>query len=167
MLFKVTGCAVALVIGAQVTYAQQRRGEASAGVPKVGVVQSIGCVERRSGNGPGGRGPRSEIDTWWLIRAAEAKATETTFFNATDVEEAKSVALGTNAYQLIGVADFLDAEGLLQEGQRSQFTTRETANASGQLREGRKVAVKGLFIDAGGQTRINLTQVISVSDTCQ
>ena len=78
-----------------------------------------------------------------------------------------TLSLGSNAYQLIGVADFLDKDGLLQEGQRSQFTTRDTANASGQLRAGRKVIVKGLLIDADGQRRINLTQVVSVSDTCQ
>lgn len=153
----VTVVVVSLVVGVQVTHAHQRRGEGPAGVPKVGVVQSIGCAERKSGNPA----------TWWLTRAAEAKPTDTTFFNATEVEEAKNFALATNVYQLIGVADFLDREGLLQESQRSQFTTRETANASGQLREGRKVVVKGLFIDAAGQKRINLTQVISVSDTCQ
>ena len=149
--------AVALTLCAQAAQAQQRRGEASAGTPKVGVVQSIGCAERRNGSPA----------TWWLTRAAEPTATETTFFNAAEVEQARQLALAANAYQLIGVADFLDNEGLLQDAQRSQFTTRESANGSGQLRTGRKVVVKGLFIDAGGQKRINLTQVISVADTCQ
>ena len=138
-------------------HALQRRGQAG-GTPKVGVIQSIGCSETKGAN----------PTTWWLTHAAEAKATATTFFNATEIEDAKALALGTNAYQLLGVADFLDVDGLLQQGQRSQFTTRETANASGQLRAGRKVVVKGLFVEgANGQKRINLTQVVSVSDSCQ
>ena len=128
------------------------------GAPKVGVIQSVGCSETKG----------VKPATWWLTHATEAKATETTFFNATEIEDAKTLALGTNAYQLLGVADFLDVEGLLQQGQRSQFTTRDTANASGQLRAGRKVVVKGLLVEgADGQKRINLTQVVSVSDSCQ
>jgi len=150
-----TACALTLAVS--VLHAQRGRGHVTGPAPKVNIVQSIGCAERRAGNPA----------TWWLTRAAEATATESTFFNANEVEASRTLALGSNAYQLIGVADFLDKDGLLQEGQRSQFTTRDTANASGQLRAGHKVIVKGLLIDADGQRRINLTQVVSVSDTCQ
>jgi hypothetical protein len=148
--------AAALLVGVAVraTNGQQSRGETPAQKPKVDIVQSVGCAERKSGQ-------------WWLTRATQAKASEGSFFNAIEVEEVRRLALGTNTYQLIGVADFLDTDGLLREGQRSQFTTRETANASGQLREGRKVVVKGLLIVASERPRINLTQVVSVSGTCE
>jgi len=137
-------------------HAQRRRQEASAGKPAVDIVQSIGCVERTAGSPP----------TWWLSKAADARVTPTGFFNATEVAEAKGLALGQGRFQLIGVADFLDAEGLLQQGKRSEFTTRETANATAQLIEGHKVVVKGLLIEVGTEKRINLMTVVSIADSC-
>ena len=156
-LIRLVAVAAFLVVVSKQAQALQRRGQAAGGAPKVPMVQSLGCVERKGGS----------TGTWWITRATDAKPTQTTFFNATDVDEAKATALGTSAYQLIGVADFLDVDGLLQEGQRSQFTTRQSANASGQLRAGRKVVLKGLLIEGEGQKRINLTQVVSLADACQ
>ncbi len=145
------GCGLPLMV-----HAQRGQQPATGEKPKVDIVQSVGCVERESG----------DPETWWLKRAAEPKVTQAGMSSTRQIEEAKSVALGTHVFQLIGVADFLDTEGLLRSGQRTQFTTPETANATGQLREGHKVLVKGLLIEAADQKRINLMAVIALTDTC-
>jgi hypothetical protein len=138
-------------------FAQNRESFGTA-KPKVDVVRSFGCVERRHG---------SPV-TWWLSSAADPTVTQSSLLNTTEVEQSKMQALGKNAFQLVGVADFLDADALLQQGQRSQFTTPATANATGQLRDGHKVIVKGLLIEAAdGQKRINLTAVLKLADACE
>ena len=81
--------------------------------PQVEIVQTLGCVEERSGDPP----------AWWLTRAVEPTVVRAGVFNENQVEEAKAAGLGSSAFQLIGVADFLDAESLLRFGDRAQFTT--------------------------------------------
>jgi hypothetical protein len=134
----------------------QARPPIAAGKPKVDLVDVVGCVERKGG----------APDTWWLRNAANPKVTTVGFVTASDVESAKNLSLGANSFELIGVVDFLDRETLLHDPDRSKFVTPETANATGQLRAGRKVLVKGLLLDADGHKRINLTQVISLAETC-
>ena len=129
----------------------QRRPE-----PQVEIVQAVGCVERRSG----------DPDTWWLTHADDPTVTRGGVFNENQVEEAKSTALGSRAFQLIGVADFLDAESLLRFGDRARFTTPEQVNATGELGEGRMVLVKGLLIEEGAVARINLLAVVGLADGC-
>jgi hypothetical protein len=146
--------------------AQRGREGGTAEKPKVDIVQTVGCAERKSGNDPGGRGPRSERDTWWLVRAADPRVAPAGMFSSTQIEAAKNAAPGTQIFQLIGVADFLDTEGLLGSGQRKEFTTPETANATGALRQGHKVLVKGLLIDTETPNRINLLAVIGLADMC-
>jgi hypothetical protein len=166
-MFRSTAVAATLAIAFSVPlilHAQRGRG-GTGEKPKVDIVQSVGCVERKDGS-PGGRGPGSETDTWWLIRAADPRTAPAGMFNSTQVETARTAALGTNLFQLIGVADFLDTEGLLRSGRRKEFTTPETANATGQLREGHKVLVKGMLIDTGDPKRINLLTVIGLADSC-
>jgi hypothetical protein len=68
---------------------------------------------------------------------------------------------------MIGTADFVSADELLAEGQRRLFTTRETANVTGQLQAGRKLAVKALLIRAEDEDRLNVLTVQSIADTCQ
>jgi hypothetical protein len=149
------GAAIAIsMCGAAMLSAQRGRG-ASGDKPKVDIVQTVGCAERKAGN----------PDTWWLNRAADPRASAPGMFNTTQVGEAKAATLGANVFQLVGVADFLDADGLLASGRRKEFTTRETANATGQLRPGHKVLVKGLLIE-GDPKRINLMSVVGVGDTC-
>jgi hypothetical protein len=145
-------------------HAQRGRGDTGE-KPKVEIVQSVGCVERK-GSSPGATGPRSETDSWWLSRAADPRTAPAGIFNSTQVEAAKTAALGANVFQLIGVADFLDTEGLLRSGRRKEFTTPETANATGQLRDGHKVLVKGMLIDTADPKRINLLAVIGLADSC-
>jgi len=139
------------------TQAQLRRQPAGAGQPKVDIVQSVGCAERRDGG----------AETWWLGRASDPRVSAPGAFNLKQVEEARSAALGANLFQLVGVADFLDAEGLLRTGRRAEFTSAETANASGQLQAGRKVLVKGPLVEVDGQKRINLISVISLAERCE
>ncbi len=136
--------------------AQQQR-QADITKPTVDLVQSIGCGERKDGNPV----------TWWLMRATDPKVTQAPFASTKEIEEAKNVALGKNTFQMIGVAEFLDVDGLLKQGQRSEFTGRESVNATAQLASGRKIAVKGLFIESGNPKRINLTSVIRLADTCR
>ena len=75
--------------------------------------------------------------------------------------------MGDRDFQLVGVADFLDAESLLEWGERSEFTTAEQANATGELRERRTVLVKGLLIEADPTSRINLLAVVGLAEECE
>ncbi len=128
--------------------------------PQVEIVRTVGCVDQRNG----------DTATWWLTRAADPTETRGGVFNETQVEEAKEEALGSREFQLIGVAEFIDAESLLSFGDRAQFTTADQVNATNELREGRMVLVKGLLIEAGtttGETaRINLLAVVGLADAC-
>jgi len=122
----------------------------------VDIVQSVGCVERRDGS----------PETWWLTKAVDPRVTQPGIFSAPQIDNARGLTLGTNTFQLVGVADFLDADGLLKSGRRRDFTTPQNANATGDLRPGRKVLVKGMFITTGETKRINLLNVIGLADSC-
>jgi hypothetical protein len=146
----------AMIMGAAAwSSAGQQRPSGPAVKPKVDVVTAIGCVEHRTTAG----------GQWWLTRAAEPTVSREGVFTTTDIETAKKAPQGTGAFRLIGEAEYLDAEGLLKTQRRAEFTTREQVNASGALREGRTVLVKGLLI-ADGEARINLLQVAPLADTC-
>ena len=121
--------------------------------PTIKIIQTIGCAT-------------VEGTTWFITDATDPAETEAPFTSDVEVEEAQNAPLGSNRFQLIGVAEFLDVEGLLDQFQRSDFTARESVNASGQLIVGHKVAVKGLFIEDVEPKRINLTSVISVAESC-
>jgi hypothetical protein len=154
-----TALAAALAVGFGLPlaiHAQARRPPIASGKPKVELVDIVGCVERKAGS----------PDTWWLTNAASPKTTTVGFVTATDVDSAKSLPLGSNSFLLLGAVDFLDAEAVVKDPERSKFTTPATANATAQLRAGRKVLVKGLLLDGEGEKRINLTQVVSLADAC-
>tara|TARA_B100001123_G_scaffold390896_1_gene468841 strand:+ start:1116 stop:1547 length:432 start_codon:yes stop_codon:yes gene_type:complete len=131
-------------------------GQQSSG-PKVNIVQTVGCVERRSG----------DAAEWWLVQAPEPAVIQAGVFNRSEIEAARNTALGSGTFQLIGVADFLDAAGLLASADRRLFTSPEQVNATGELQEGRKVLVKGALIETDAESRINLLGVIGVADTCE
>jgi hypothetical protein len=147
-------CLLATVwFGPRPALAQQE----STGRPKaqVEMVQTFGCVERRG-------------DGWWLTRAAEPTVTRPGLFNRTQVAEVEEGGvLGTGEHHLVGVADFLTAEGLLGSFDRAEFTAPEQVNATGELRDGRTVLLKGLLIEADGATRINLTSVVGLTNRCR
>ena len=88
-------------------------------------------------------------------------------FNSDQIAEIEETALGTRQFQLVGVADFLTAEGLLRSGDRALFTTPDQVNATGELRDGRTVLVKGLLIETDGDPRINLVAVVGLEDKCR
>ena len=134
---------------------QGQRLAATTGAPAVEIVHTVGCVERRLGEAE-----------WWLARAAEPTVSEAGVFNDDEVDEARAQAFGTDAFQLVGVADFLGAEALLRSFDRSSFTAPDQVNATGELREGRTVLVKGLLIEADDAARINLLAVVGLADTC-
>lgn len=119
----------------------------------VPLVKSVGCVEH-------------EGESWFLTAATDPEATEHPFSSAVEVEDARRAALGSHRFQLVGVADFLDADQLLSLHQRADHTAPESANATGQLAAGRKVAVKGLYITSADPPRLNLTSVFALTDTC-
>ena len=121
--------------------------------PTVPIVQAIGCAE---GDGR----------TWFLTRASDPAETLAPFASTDEIAAAQQVPLGSNRFQLIGVAEFLDIEGLLDEFDRSDFTARESVNATGQLSGGRKLLVKGLHLQDSDPQRINLTSVTSLADPC-
>ena len=124
---------------------------------QVEMVHTIGCVERR--NDP-------DLP-WWLTRAAEPTVTRPGVFNSDQVAEISAGALGTGQFQLVGVADFLTAEGLLGTADRALFTAPDQVNATGELRDGRTVLVKGLLIERDGAPRINLVAVVGLEDKCR
>lgn len=161
-----TAAASALAVAAalpMILHAQRGRGAAGE-KPKVDIVQSVGCADRKSGDA--GRGAAGPTDTWFLTRAAEPRVTTAGIFNTTQIEAAKTTSLGTETFQLVGVAEFLSPEDLLRTGRRKEFTTPDNANATAELRAGRKVLVKGLLVPAGDVKRINLLSVIGLADTC-
>ena len=158
MTIRLAATAAAAVIGFGLPAtldAQRGRGGRGGEKPTVDIVQTVGCAERKGGN----------PETWWLNNAADARVAPPGTFNSNQVDQAKGATLGSAVFQLIGVADFLDSESLLKSGRRKEFTTQETVNATGELRHGRKVLVKGLLIE-GDQKRINLLAVIGLSDNC-
>ena len=121
--------------------------------PTVPLVKTVGCVER-------------DGESWFLTRATDPEVTEYPFASAAELEDAGRAGLGSNRLQLVGVADFLDAEGLLALPQRAAHTTPESVNATGALAAGRKVAVKGLYITGVEPHRVNLTSLLSLADEC-
>ncbi len=150
----------ALAVGVALPWpaAAQRQSQPPGEKPKAPIVQGVGCAEQRPGTPA----------TWWLVRASSADPAPPGPFHISQVEKAKGATPGTNVFRLIGETDFLSVEELLKSGERSRFTTAETANASGQLRAGRKVLVKGLIVtgDVGTEPRINLMSVVSLADSC-
>ena len=121
--------------------------------PTVPLVRTVGCVEM-------------DGDAWFLTRATDPEVTRYPFPSAVELEDAGRAALGSNRLRLVGVTDFLDAEGLLASFQRAEHTAPASVNATGALAAGRRVAVKGLYITSVEPHRVNLTSAMAVADTC-
>ena len=115
--------------------------------PDIEIVETVGCVAQRAGGAE-----------WWLVSAAEPDSARAGVFNVPEVEAARDRGLGDREFRLVGVPDFLGAEALL--------TTPEQVNATGELRAGRTVLVKGLLIEAAPAAHINLLAVVYLADTC-
>ena len=55
---------------------------------------------------------------------------------------------------------------MLTEATNELIATARNANATGELKAGRKVLVKGMFITRGDTKRINLLNLISLAESC-
>ncbi len=146
---------IGLVLSPPVALAQQE--PAGSREPQVDMVYTLGCVERRA----------DAAAPWWLTRAADPTVTKRGVFDGDQIAEIGATALGTRQFQLVGVGDFLTAEGLLGTGDRALFTAPDQVNATGELRDGRTVLVKGLLIETDGDPRINLVAVVGLEDRCR
>ena len=107
---------------------------------------------------------QSADGAWTLTRATSPARSTIGHADATEVASTRRTP-DNNRYRLLGAADFADVDALLAAGDRAQFTTRTTANATGQLRVGASVGVKGVLI-GGAEPAINLVSVWPVPGTC-
>ena len=148
--FLAVAAAVVTACGAMPATAAQ---ESDPTEPTVPLVRTVGCVEK-------------DGDAWFLTRATDPEVTRYPFPSAVELEDAGRAALGSNRLRLVGVTDFLDAEGLLASFQRAEHTAPASVNATGALAAGRKVAVKGLYITSVEPHRVNLTSAMSVAGAC-
>lgn len=123
--------------------------------PAAPLVTVVGCAQRSPQGG------------WTLANAADMGDTRVLFLTAKEMEAARTLSLGKGRYVLVGTADFVTKEELLETGQRAEFTRPEVVNATGQLQQGRKVVVKGLLIAAASERRLNLVAVQQLADTCK
>ena len=151
---RVFGVFALLVFGMTIGIRAEQQ-ESDLSKPKVPLVSVVGCANHM----PDG--------TWMLTKATNGVESKVLFMGAKEIEEAKKKALGNNRYKLLGTPEFLTKEELLQDEQRAQFTRPPVANATGQLRDGRKLIVKGLLITAQNEERLNLVSVQQLADTCK
>jgi hypothetical protein len=80
-------------------------------------------------------------------------------------EAAANQAAGSQSFELVGVADFVSPEQALKIETRKALYPIERLNSTGALAPNRRVAAKGVWIP-GSPTRINLTSVVVLSESC-
>ncbi len=123
--------------------------------PTVEIVRAVGCAS--AGSAPG---------DWTLTNATEPTVVTSPFTSTTEIEELATEPLANKTYKLLGTAEFVSVERLLRQSQRAEFTAGDSANATGALRDGYKVVVRGLLLDPDGNARINLTSVQILAESC-
>jgi len=124
---------------------------AGAGTP---VVLVVGCA--REGAQP---------HIWALIQAGERAESSRPGITTEEKAQLATRPLGQNTYQLIGVADFVDAKTSRKIGVRGEILSPSRVNTTAMLVSGHRVAVKGLYIE-GTPARINLTSVVDLGPAC-
>jgi len=102
---------------------------------------------------------------WTLSRAGERAESSRLAIAADERQALATRPLGQDTYQLIGVAEFVDADTSRTIGDRRAVLQPSRVNATGMLAHGRKVGVKGLYI-AATPPRINLTSVADLGVSC-
>ena len=122
--------------------------------PKAPVVAIVGCAAQSA---------RPHI--WNLSHASQRTESSRAGISKAETEQLGKRVLGQDIYQLIGVADFVDAETSRKIGVRGDILSPARVNATGMLASGHKVAVKGLYIE-GSPPRINLTSVVDLGVDC-
>ena len=123
--------------------------------PQTPLVTVVGCVAR------------TPTDGRMLTNASRPVVSAIVHADAGEIEAAASAGKGSAVYQLIGSADFESGDELLSRSQRRLFTRPDVANATGELRPGRRVAVKALLIDSATGQTLNLLSVQPIAGTCQ
>ena len=102
---------------------------------------------------------------WDLTHAGNRSESTRPGITTDEKAELGTRSLGQNTYQLIGVADFVDAETSRKIGVRGAILSPSRVNTTGMLLSGHRVAVKGLYIE-GTPARINLTSVVDLGGKC-
>jgi hypothetical protein len=125
-----------------------------ADTPKSLVVLAVGCAK-----------PGIQPNIWILSHVAERSEASRPGITTEEKERLPLRPLGENTYELIGVADFVDADTSRTIGVRGEILPRSRVNATGMLSNGHRVGVKGLFIQ-GPPPRINLTSVVDLAPQC-
>jgi hypothetical protein len=142
------GAAIAIgVLAAAAISAQPPTG----GAP---MVLTLGCAQ-----------PGAQAHIWELTQAGSPLQTARPGITVEEKAQLQARPLGENRYQLIGVADFVDAEASRAIGVRGDILSPARVNATGMLIAGHRVAVKGLYIE-GVPPRINLTSVVDLGAGC-
>ena len=118
------------------------------------VVLVVGCA---------GETARSQV--WVLSHAGERSESSSAAVTTHEKERLATRPLGSATYELIGVADFVDIEKSRAIGVRGQILPASRVNATGVLAQGRKVAVKGLYIEST-PPRINLLSAVTLGPGC-
>jgi len=80
-------------------------------------------------------------------------------------EAAAKQAVGTDSFELVGVADFVSPQQALAFETRKSLYPIERINSTGALAPNRRVAAKGVWIP-GSPNRINLTSVVVLDESC-
>jgi hypothetical protein len=127
---------------------------AGAQQPKSPIVVVVGCALKSA-----------QPHIWTLSNAGERSESSRPGIATDDLEQLAKRPLGQDIYQLIGVADFVDADTSRTIGDRGALLPRSRVNATGMLVHGHRVAVKGLYI-AATPPRINLTSVADLGPSC-
>jgi hypothetical protein len=120
--------------------------------PRSPVVVVVGCASESA-----------EPHIWTLSRASTRTESDRPGLTTTDKTQLAGRPLGRDSYQLIGIADFVDAATAARIGIRGKLLSPARMNTTGMLATGHKVAVKGLYID-GSPPRINLTSVADLGE---
>ena len=118
------------------------------------VVMVVGCA---------GETARSQV--WVLSHAGERSESSSAGITTREKEQLAARPLGHATYELIGVADFVDSDKSRAIGVRGQILLASRVNATGVLAQGRKVAVKGLYIEST-PPRINLLSAVTLGPGC-
>lgn len=127
---------------------------AAAPEPKSPIVLIVGCAQP---------GPSPQV--WRLTRVGERTVTPQPSISTEEGTSSGARPLGRDTYELVGIADWVAPDASLRIGDRGDILTPERVNTTGALRDGHKVAVKGLYV-AGRPARINVTSVIDLAPTC-
>src|SRR5947207_12724950 len=110
--------------------------------------------------------PTTEPYVWTLSDAGPRRESTDAGITSDEEDRARKDPLGDHSYQLVGVAEFVDAEASRRIGVRGRLLSSTRVNSTGKLADGQRVAVKGLYID-GDPERINLTSVVDLGRGCR